>query len=99
MINSEHPFRMTIDLNVLDHLADGLYSSVAAVITETVANAWDADATEVKIGLDIAGDRIEIVDDGLGMDPNAVNDRYLRVGYRRRKEGESASSRSSQSRT
>jgi hypothetical protein len=92
MINSEHPFRMTIDLNVLDHLADGLYSSVAAVITETVANAWDADATEVKIGLDIAGDRIEIVDDGLGMDPNAVNDRYLRVGYRRRKEGDTTPS-------
>ena len=88
MTNSEHPYRMTIDLNVLDHLADGLYSSVAAVITETVANAWDADATEVRIDLDIAGDRIEIVDDGIGMGPNAVNDRYLRVGYRRRRDGD-----------
>lgn len=39
MSDNEHPYRMTIDLNVLDHLADGLYSSVAAVITETVANA------------------------------------------------------------
>lgn len=84
----DKPYRMTIDLNVLDHLADGLYSSVAAVITETVANAWDADATEVKIELDIAGDRIEIVDNGIGMDINAVNDHYLRVGYRRRKEGD-----------
>ena len=89
MTNNEHPYRMTIDLNVLDHLADGLYSSVAAVITETVANAWDADATEVRINLDLAGDRIEIVDDGIGMDPDAVNDRYLRVGYRRRSGGDS----------
>jgi hypothetical protein len=79
---------MTIDLNVLDHLADGLYSSVAAVITETVANAWDADATEVRIDLNIAEDRIDIVDDGSGMDLDAVNDRYLRVGYRRRKDGD-----------
>jgi hypothetical protein len=79
---------MTIDLNVLDHLADGLYSSVAAVITETVANAWDADATEVTISLDIANDRIMIEDNGIGMDADAVNDHYLRVGYRRRANGD-----------
>ena len=88
MSDNEHPYRMTIDLNVLDHLADGLYSSVAAVITETVANAWDADATEVRIDLDISGDRIEIVDNGIGMDLYAVNERYLRVGYRRRRDGD-----------
>lgn len=86
---TDHRFRMTIDLNVLDHLADGLYSSVAAVITETVANAWDADATEVKITLDIDNDRIDIIDNGIGMDASAVNDHYLRVGYRRRKDGNS----------
>jgi hypothetical protein len=79
---------MTVDLNVLDHLADGLYSSVAAVLTETVANAWDADATEVRICLDVGQDRIEILDDGLGMDGDSINERYLRVGYRRRDEGD-----------
>ena len=63
----EHPYRMTIDLNVLDHLADGLYIIVSAVITETVANSWDADATEVNIVLDIANDRIEISDNGIRM--------------------------------
>jgi hypothetical protein len=88
MTDNEHPYRMTIDLNVLDHLAEGLYSSVAAVITETVANAWDADGTEVKIHLDIARDRIEIIDDGIGMNPDSINDRYLRVGFRRRKDGD-----------
>lgn len=80
-------YRMTIDLNVLDHLADGLYSSVAAVLTEAVANSWDADATAVKIDLAIEKDKISIADNGIGMDRNAVNEHYLRVGYRRRDDG------------
>ncbi len=77
------PYKMTVDLNVLDHLADGLYSSVAAVITETVANAWDADAGNVWITIE--EDRLAITDDGIGMNTDGVNERYLKVGYRRRK--------------
>jgi len=92
MTEELHPYRMTVDLNVLDHLADGLYSSVAAVLTEAVANAWDADATTVEIIVDIDGDRISIVDNGIGMDEEAINERYLRVGYRRRQEGETTPS-------
>lgn len=85
---SDPPFRMTVDLNVLDHLAEGLYSSVAAVLTEAVANAWDADAKHVEINLDLNNDTISIADDGIGMNQTAINDHYLRVGYRRRDEGE-----------
>jgi hypothetical protein len=81
-------FKMTVDLNVLDHLADGLYSSVAAVLTEAVANAWDADASQVWINLEIENDRISIEDDGIGMDVGTINNRYLKVGYRRRDDGE-----------
>lgn len=87
-MTSERKYKMTVDLNVLDHLAEGLYSSVAAVITEAVANAWDADATEVRIDLNIAGDHIEVADNGIGMDARAVNEHYLRVGYRRRIRGD-----------
>lgn len=83
-IKASSPFSLTIDLNVLDHLADGLYSSVAAVLTESVANAWDADAKTVRLDLNVDKDRIVLVDDGVGMDVKAVNERYLRVGYRRR---------------
>ena len=43
---------MTVDLNVLDHLAINLYSNIAAVLTEAVANAWDADAETVDIRID-----------------------------------------------
>jgi len=85
---NDSPYRMTVDLNVLDHLAEGLYSSVSAVLTEAVANAWDADAREVKIQVDLDNDEISIIDDGIGMDQAAINDHYLRVGYRRRAEGD-----------
>lgn len=79
-------YRMTVDLNVLDHLGLNLYSNIAAVLTEAVANAWDADAATVSISVDPGGDWIEIVDDGIGMSVNDINDKYLRVGYRRREE-------------
>ena len=38
------PYRMTMDLNFLDHLGIDLYSNNTAVLTEAVATAWDADA-------------------------------------------------------
>ena len=44
-------YKMTVDLNVLDHLGINLYSNIAAVLTEAVANAWDADAENVEIKL------------------------------------------------
>jgi len=77
-------FAMTVDLNVLDHLGINLYSNIAAVITEVVANAWDADASMVNITFDSSGESIEIRDDGIGMSIADLNGKYLRVGYRRR---------------
>jgi len=78
------PYEMTLSLNVLNHLGINLYSNVPAVLAETVANAWDADATEVSITLDQAGDRIVIADTGLGMTRDDVNGKFLHVGYRKR---------------
>lgn len=83
-------FEMTVDLNVLEHLGINLYSNIAAVLTEAVANAWDADAENVTIRVDPAKEAqwIEIVDDGIGMSVDDLNGKYLRVGYRRRDEGD-----------
>lgn len=75
---------MTISLNVLEHLGMNLYSSVPAVLTEAVANAWDADASRVEIQLDRDAEIIRIEDDGVGMSLEHVNERFLTVGYRRR---------------
>ena len=79
-------YRMTVDLNVLDHLGINLYSNIAAVLTEAVANAWDADAETVDIRIDPDAEWIEIVDDGVGMTIDDMNEKYLRVGYRRREQ-------------
>lgn len=83
---SKSPYKMQLDLRVLDHLGLRLYSNAAAVLSEAVANAWDADAKNVSI--DIDKDRIVIEDDGVGMSLTDVNDRFLYVGYdKRTKEG------------
>ncbi|GAA0261778.1 BbrUII/HgiDII family restriction enzyme [Halobacterium noricense] len=79
-------YELSLSLNVLNHLGLNLYSNVPAVLSEAVANAWDADAERVEVNIDTEGDRIEIVDDGHGMDAYDVNHRYLHVGYRRRED-------------
>ncbi len=79
-------YRMTVDLNILEHLGINLYSNIAAVLTEAVANAWDADGENVEIKLDSNAEWIEILDDGVGMTISDMNKKYLRVGYRRREE-------------
>ena len=77
-------FKMTIDLNVLNHLGVNLYSNVPAVLAEAVANSWDADATSVKIRINPHAETISICDDGHGMSVEDINEKFLRVGYRRR---------------
>lgn len=82
----DHQYRMTVDLNVIEHLGINLYSNIAAVLTEAVANAWDADAKKVSISVDQDAKQIQIDDNGIGMSIEDINNKYLRVGYQRRKE-------------
>lgn len=85
----ELPYKLTLDLRVLDHLGIKLYSNAAAVLSEAVANAWDADAKLVSV--DIQSDRIIINDDGVGMGLSQINNRFLSVGYdKRAEEGENS---------
>lgn len=86
LVPPNQPYSMTLNLNVLNHLGINLYSNVAAVVAETVANSWDADARKVTVAIDLDSDRIEIVDDGDGMDKAEINDRYLMVGYKKRED-------------
>ncbi len=75
-------YEMTLSLSVIDHLGFNLYSSTPAVLSEVVANAWDADAENVDIVF--SKDRVTITDDGHGMSLSDINERFLTVGYRRR---------------
>lgn len=77
-------FRMTVGLNVLNHLGINLYSNIPAVLSELVANAFDADASRVRINIESTNDVITVTDDGVGMTPEEVNGRFLYVGYVKR---------------
>src|SRR3954452_11332913 len=79
---------MSITLNVLEHLGLNLYSSTPAVLSEAVANAWDANAHRVDIEIDSSMPRIVITDDGDGMTRDEINAKFLTVGYHRRDSGE-----------
>jgi hypothetical protein len=81
---ADHKYKMTMSLNVLNHLGIKLYSNVPSVLSEVVANAWDADAEKVDIVIDKG--KITIGDNGQGMTVDEANKKYLYVGYERRKE-------------
>lgn len=91
--NNDPQYRMTLSLNVLNHLGINLYSNVPAVLSEVVANAWDADAEKVKIAINEDEKEVSISDDGHGMNIKDSNDKFLMVGYRRREKGESITER------
>lgn len=80
-------FEIKIDLNVLNHLGMSLYSNTPAVLTEIISNAWDADAKNVDITLDVENEKVIIKDDGHGMSKDDIINRFLKVGYARRESG------------
>lgn len=84
-MTESHQYEMTLSLNILRHLGLGLYSNIAAVLSEVVANSWDADAEHVWISIDSNSGRVTIRDDGHGMTVEDANRKYLFVGYERRK--------------
>ena len=81
---SKPEYTMSISLNILDHLGVNLYSDIPPVLSEAVANSWDADATEVDIDIDTKERKIIITDNGHGMTLDDMNNKYLTVGYDRR---------------
>ncbi len=86
MTPSHNTFCLTISLNVLEHLGISLYSNVPSVLSEIVANAWDADADDVQVNWHREDGKIVILDSGSGMSVDDINKRFLTVGYRRRDE-------------
>ncbi len=83
-MSNDSKYEMTISLNVLKHLGISLYNSIPPVLSEIVANSWDADASEVKICIREDDDIISISDNGHGMNKSDINGKYLKVGYDKR---------------
>ena len=82
-------YTLDIDLNVLNHLGLNLYSNVPAVLAELIANAWDADASQVYVSVEEqdAKKKIIIRDNGCGMNDSDMREKFLTVGYQRRSKG------------
>ena len=77
-------FSMEVSFQALNHLGLNLYSNVAAVVSETVANSWDADAENVWIDVARSEGEIYLVVDGDGMTPQELIGHFLLIGYQRR---------------
>src|SRR5207253_896166 len=81
------PFTFEISLSVLNHLGRHLYRSFATVLGEAISNAWDADARNVWLYIDRTNDSFVIKDDGLGMSSDDFQNKFLKIGYSKRKGG------------
>jgi hypothetical protein len=82
------PFTFEISLSVLNHLGRHLYRSFATVLGEAISNSWDADARNVWIFIDLKKNSFTIKDDGVGMTPDDFQNKFLKIGYSKRKDGE-----------
>lgn len=81
-------FTFNISLSVLNHLGRNLYRSFITVLGEAISNSWDADAKNVWIYLDKSKNLLLIKDDGIGMTSTDFQDKFLKIGYSKRKAGE-----------
>lgn len=88
---SSSQFTFEISLSVLEHLGRQLYRSFATVLGEAISNAWDAEAKNVWIYLDKDEDGFWIKDDGTGMNAADFQQKFLKIGYSKRKGGVSRS--------
>ncbi|GAB4404442.1 MAG: hypothetical protein OHK003_32370 [Anaerolineales bacterium] len=87
MAKTENQFIFNISLSILNHLGRNLYRSFMTVLGEAISNAWDADAENVWIYIDREKGSLVVKDDGVGMDANDFQDKFLKIGYSKRKEG------------
>ncbi len=68
---------VTIDKSHLITIGERLYTESVELLRELVNNAYDADASEVKI--EISGGRVVVEDDGSGMDLEGLR-QYFNIG-------------------
>ncbi len=78
--------KMTFDPNTIEHLGVRMYSTLPPVLAELIANSYDADAENIKLNLKDQTTEKEILieDDGIGMNFDDINDKFLRIGRNRR---------------
>jgi len=80
-------FTFNISLSVLNHLGRNLYRNFITVLGEAISNSWDADAKNVWIYIDRNKNYLIIKDDGQGMSSDDFQNKFLKIGYSKRKDG------------
>lgn len=90
-MHNNDQFSFNISLSVLNHLGRNLYRSFVTVLGEAISNAWDADAENVYIYIDPTKNSFIIKDDGVGMTKNDFQDKFLKIGYSKRTDGNTKS--------
>lgn len=80
--NDDGEFTFSVDSALLEELGEKLVSNVHVALTELVKNAYDADATLVRISIQPEGGsaRIVVDDDGQGMTVDEVRAYWMRIG-------------------
>lgn len=84
---TKQKYNFNISLSVLNHLGRNLYRNIITVLGEAISNSWDADAKNVWIEIDKENNTMKIVDDGIGMSDDDFQEKFLKIGYSKRKNG------------
>lgn len=80
--------KLTFDPLTIEHLGFKMYSHLPNALAELIANAYDADASLVRIELSTLPEpSVTVIDDGHGMSEEDLQNKYLRIGRNRVKEG------------
>lgn len=88
---NDSSFTFEISLSVLNHLGRNLYRSFITILGEAISNSWDADAGNVWIYVSREDNYLVIKDDGQGMTADDFQNKFLKIGYSKRKEGKTKS--------
>ncbi len=79
----QEAFQFTVDSALLGELGEKLVSTVHVALAELVKNAYDADATDVKVTItpeDGRASRVVIEDNGSGMTLEQVRRYWMKIG-------------------
>ncbi|SDJ54608.1 Histidine kinase-, DNA gyrase B-, and HSP90-like ATPase [Paraburkholderia steynii] len=76
------------DERVIARVTDGIYRQPGSALRELISNAYDADATEVRVRTDApAFSRISVEDNGHGMTPEALSHLIHHIGGSAKRSG------------
>jgi len=68
---------ITVDKSHLITIGEQLYTKSIELIRELINNAYDADATEIRVNM--SSEKIEVIDNGTGMDMEGLK-QYFNIG-------------------